>query len=128
MIRAHPRKRVRWTTRSAVAAWTALFAIDGLALAEVWPWLPSQLHSLGVGACVTVTLAAFLMRIMIPAEAAFLHGMLAERANPGGLHGEPLPMASGDDTGGATVHQFRRDGGGRHARPDRPAPRPRTRN
>ena len=128
MVNAHSRRRVRWTTRTAIAAWLTLIVTDALAVAGVWAWVPPQPHTLAVGACITVTCAAFLMRIKVPVEAAFLDGMLAERANPGGLHVQPLPMASGDDSGGGTVHQFRRNGGGRHARPERPAPRPRTRN
>ncbi len=130
MISAHPRRRVRWATRSALAAWAALLAVDGAAVAGLWAWLPSQPHTLAVGLCVTATCSALLMRVMVPVEAATIHGMLIERANPGGLREvEPLPMASGDDTGGATVHQFTRrpDVSPRHARADRPAPRPRSR-
>lgn len=130
MSSVRPRGRIQWTTRSAITAWPTLITTDTLAAFQIWPWMPTQLHSLAIGACVTVTFAALLLRIQVPVEASFIHGMLKERANPGGLHIQPIPLASGDDSGGASIHQFpRRDGTGpRHARPERPAPRPRPRS
>lgn len=130
MTSAHPRRRVRWATRSAFAAWAAITAVDGASAAGVWGWLPTQPHTLAVGICVTATCSALLMRIMVPTEASFIHGMLAERANPGGLEQverSAVRMASGDDSGGIVMQFPRRpDSSPRHARPDRRGRRPRS--
>lgn len=114
MTCVHPRRRAKNLTRAAIFGWAALGGADLLALLRLVPWMPMPLHNFIAAAAVTTTLLAAWMRYQAPVRAAFLDGMLHERANPGRLKAAPMPMASGDDTGGGRVIDFQRPTGGAH--------------
>lgn len=126
MVRRFPRRQRRPTTykRAAAivlgAAWAAFAAVDVAALAEAVPWIPDNFHSLLLSALPTATVTALLIGQRTSVRAAFLDGVLYERANPLAVD---LPHAVGDEPTLANVVALPR-GAGAHRRP---MPRPRNR-
>ncbi len=133
MQRSLPRRRWRHALRTAAryadkhplrligAWWAALIAADTLIVDQVTPRLPGDLHGLHLTANRVVAVAALLHVNRLSVRAAFLDGMLWEREHPQDVD---LPLASGDDTGGAKVMAFQRNNAGAHRRTPRPRPRP----
>lgn len=116
MIRVLPqaRARRRIAVAGVIAAWSALATADAAALARLLPWLPDQINTLAVGACVALTTLLAWAKHQAPVRAAFLDGMLFERQSASTVLLPALPRAVGD---GGDVVAFNQP---RHRR--RPSP------